>query len=53
MKVSSTFKNWDFENVWDIDEGESFPYLISQLPEPSFVALIVLAALVYINKKIM
>ena len=34
MKQQATFENWDFENVWDIDEGETMPYLISELPEP-------------------
>ena len=39
MKQQATFENWDFENVWDIDEGESMPYLISAIPEPC-VALV-------------
>lgn len=39
MKQQATFKNWDFENVWDIDEGESMPYLRRELPEPC-VALV-------------
>ena len=25
--MQSTFVNWDFENIWDIEEGESYPYL--------------------------
>ncbi len=29
----STFINWDFNNIWNIDEGESYPYLRS-LPKP-------------------
>ena len=27
MKKSSSYANWDFENVWDIQEGASYPYL--------------------------
>ena len=27
MKQQATFENWDFENVWAIDEGNGFPYL--------------------------
>ena len=34
MKQQATFENWDFENVWDIDEGETMPYLKNELPEP-------------------
>lgn len=27
MKQRSTFVDWDFENVWDIEEGVSYPFL--------------------------
>ncbi|MDH8677546.1 hypothetical protein QE109_05275, partial [Fusibacter bizertensis] len=27
MQVKSTFVNWDFENIWTIEESESYPYL--------------------------
>lgn len=27
MKRQSTFVNWDFTDIWAIDEGESYPYL--------------------------
>lgn len=27
MKSQITFSNWDFTNVWAIDEGSSYPYL--------------------------
>ena len=33
MKQQATFKNWDFEKVWAIDEGNGFPYLRSEIPE--------------------
>ena len=36
--MQSTFVGWDFDDVWQIDEGYSYPYLIrpSQQPEPGF-----------------
>ena len=34
MKRQATFENWDFENVWDIDEDEGMPYLRCEVPEP-------------------
>lgn len=27
LKQKSTFENWNFESRWQIDEGESYPYL--------------------------
>ena len=27
MKQPETFVGWDFDDIWDIDEGESYPYL--------------------------
>ena len=26
MKQRKTFENWDFENVWTIDEGDTYPF---------------------------
>lgn len=36
MKMKSTFVKWDFDNVWTIDEGQSYPYLRTneQIPHP-------------------
>jgi hypothetical protein len=36
MKAQATFVNWDFTNVWAIDEGKSYPYLRTneQIPHP-------------------
>ncbi|MBR5624460.1 hypothetical protein IKW72_05600 [bacterium] len=46
MKQKATFENWDFENVWDIDEDEGMPYLRCEVPEPfGMVALILLLLL--------
>ena len=30
MQHEETYSGWDFDNVWAIDEGESYPYLKSQ-----------------------
>ncbi|TCO69141.1 fibronectin type III domain-containing protein, partial [Marinisporobacter balticus] len=27
MQSPSTFNNWDFDSIWDINEGKSYPYL--------------------------
>jgi hypothetical protein len=36
MKQQSSFTSWDFSTVWNIDEGISYPYLLSveQNPHP-------------------
>jgi type II secretion system protein G len=36
MKNSVNFTNWDFDTVWGIDQGNSYPYLINnkQIPHP-------------------
>jgi hypothetical protein len=34
MKKQSTFKNWDFNNVWEIKEGESLPKLRAEKEYP-------------------
>jgi hypothetical protein len=36
MKQQSNFSDWDFDTVWDIDPGTSYPYLIDneQIPYP-------------------
>jgi prepilin-type N-terminal cleavage/methylation domain-containing protein len=36
MKDQSNFSGWDFDTVWDIDPGTSYPYLIDneQIPYP-------------------
>lgn len=37
LKYSVTYKEWDFAEVWTIEEGETYAYL-RQLPKPSIVA---------------
>ena len=44
MKQKATFKNWDFENIWDIDEGEGMPYLRCEIPEPMGLMILLLLA---------
>ena len=44
MKQRGTFENWDFENVWDIDEGEGMPYLRCEIPEPMGLMILLLLA---------
>jgi hypothetical protein len=34
MKQQATFENWDFENIWQIDEDQTYPYL-QEDPDPS------------------
>jgi hypothetical protein len=31
MKQKETFDGWDFETIWDIDEGKSYPFLRENL----------------------
>lgn len=45
MKQQATFENWDFENVWDIDEGEGMPFLRCEIPEPYVLFVVLLLAL--------
>ncbi|MBQ7555968.1 hypothetical protein IJS98_05910 [bacterium] len=42
MKHRATFENYDFENVWDIDEGEGMPFLRCEIPEPHWFAVMLL-----------
>lgn len=34
MKNSESFNNWDFENIWAIDQGNSYPYLRNNHQNP-------------------
>ncbi len=33
MKQQSSFTDWDFSNIWSIDEGNSYPYLQNNVPD--------------------
>jgi hypothetical protein len=39
MKTQSTFIDWDFENIWDIQENVTYPYFIYQGIEIPFVPI--------------
>jgi hypothetical protein len=41
VKTQSSFSSWDFSTNWNIDEGESYPYLRNneQNPHPGYVKL--------------
>ena len=32
MKTLTTFENWDFTNIWSIDQGSTFPFLRNNPP---------------------
>jgi len=36
MKAGKGYNGWDFDTIWDIDEGTSYPWLgeIEQVPHP-------------------
>lgn len=34
MMQQSTFALWDFESIWEIVEGETYPYFIPRQPQP-------------------
>ena len=38
MKYAATYKDWNFENIWMIEEGGSYPYL-KMLPKPESVKI--------------
>ena len=40
IKQRSTFRNWDFSNVWGIEEGQSTPYFASESGRYLKVALL-------------
>lgn len=37
MLNKSTFENWDFDTIWNINDGCGFPYFKWETPEPSLV----------------
>ncbi len=50
MKKQETYAGWDFENVWDIEEGVGTPYFRYALPEPAGMLALFLIALFGIRK---
>ena len=45
MQLFETFENWDFDEIWDIDENNSYPYLRinEQIPHPQLTRVVVTA----------
>ena len=37
MKQKATYVGWDFNNVWTIDDGQSYPYLRSLGPTQGII----------------
>ena len=42
MMQQGTFVGWDFKNVWGIDEGSSYPYLLAFYVKPTLADLKIL-----------
>ena len=51
MKQQETYVGWDFENVWDIEEGVGTPYFRYALPEPIAMFALLLLALMAVRKR--
>ena len=51
MTHQATFEGWDFDNVWDIEEGESLPTLQWEAPEPGIAFLLLSMLLVPLARK--
>ena len=51
MTHQATFEGWDFDNVWDIEEGESLPTLQWEAPEPGLAFLLLSMLLVSLARK--
>ena len=41
MVIQNNYLDWDFDNIWTIQEGTSYPYLRNNLPNPFPIANIV------------
>ena len=51
MTHQATFEGWDFDNVWDIEEGESLPTLQWEAPEPGLAFLLLSMLVVPLARK--
>ncbi|MBO7447525.1 hypothetical protein J6U78_04260 [bacterium] len=51
MTKQETYVGWDFENVWDIEEGVGTPYFRYALPEPVGMFALLLLALMAVRKR--
>ena len=51
MKNQETYVGWDFDEIWDIDEGVGTPYFRYALPEPVGMLALLLLALAAVRKR--
>ena len=51
MKQQETYVGWDFDEIWDIDEGVGTPYFRYALPEPVGMFALFLFALMAVRKR--
>jgi hypothetical protein len=51
MKQQETYVGWDFDEIWDIDEGVGTPYFRYALPEPVGMFAMLLLALMAVRKR--
>jgi hypothetical protein len=51
MTKQETYVGWDFDEIWDIDEGVGTPYFRYALPEPVGMFALLLLALLAMRKR--
>ena len=51
MKKQETYAGWDFDEIWDIDEGVGTPYFRYAVPEPIGLAALLALALLLGKKR--
>ena len=51
MKKQETYAGWDFDEIWDIDDGVGTPYFRYAVPEPVGMLALLLLALAAVRKR--
>ena len=51
MKKQETYVGWDFDEIWDIDEGVGTPYFRYAVPEPVGMLALILLTLAAVRKR--
>ena len=52
LKQQNTFIDWDFENIWEIEEDVSFPYFRTEpIPEPIGLTMLIIAIGMFSGRK--
>ena len=51
MKKQETYEGWDFDEIWDIDEGVGTPYFRYAVPEPVGMLALLLLAFMAMKKR--